>query len=185
VYATTRVVEAATRATKQATARIIDSAREQVGAILETIAAGTAYSYTDTSDSVGQVKACKKGDGVLEGLSVEPGTPAPRVVVELTTQSHARNWQQYLEIAERNRDAQASIGLVPSRDLVPGREFVAVIGPGRMVLAFDPDCDEQGLLRATLQLLLVQAQRRLAEDRGAISVSSTASSTRPGGNSSS
>jgi hypothetical protein len=160
--AATAAAVAAVRSTSPAKGRPY---QESVGAFLEAIATGMACSYADTSDTVGHVKACKKGDGILEGLGVDPGGQAPRVVVELTTQGHPRNWPQYLEIAERNRGAQASLGLVPARDLVPGGELVAVIGPNRMVLTFNPDEDDTGLLRATLQLLLVQAQRRLAEDR--------------------
>ncbi len=139
--------------------------QERVGASLEAIAVGMACSYTDTSDSVGRVKACKKGDGVVEAAAVEAGGPAPCVVVELTTQGHPRNWQQYLDVAERNRGAQAALGIVPTRELTPGNELVAIISPTRMVVAFNPDEDDPGLLRATIQLLLVQAQRRLTDDR--------------------
>jgi hypothetical protein len=102
---------------------------------------------------------------VIEVPAADPGGPVPKVMVELTTQGHPRNWAQYLEVAERNRSAQASLGIVPSRDLVPDGDILAVVGPNRMVIAFDPDEDEPGLLRATVQLLAVQAQRRLAEDR--------------------
>jgi len=139
--------------------------QESVGACLETIAVGMGCSYTDTADTVGQVKACKKGDGIVEAASVEPGGPAPCVVVELTTQGHPRNWQQYLDVAERNRGAQAALGIVPARELAPGNQLVSVISPSRMIVAFDPDEDDLGLLRAAIQLLLVQAQRRLTEDR--------------------
>lgn len=139
--------------------------QERVGACLEAIAVGMACSYTDTSATVGRVKACKKGDGIIEAAAVEPSGPAPLVVIELTTQGHPRNWQQYLEVAERNRGAQASLGIVPTRELTPGNELVAVISPSRMVVAFDPDGDDPGLLRATIQLLVVQAQRRLTDDR--------------------
>jgi alkylated DNA nucleotide flippase Atl1 len=160
--AATAAAVAAVQATSPAKGR---SYQDSVGGLLEAIATGMACSYMDISDTVGLVKACKKGDGILEGRGVDSGGPAPRVVVELTTQGHPRNWPQYLEFAERNRGAQASLGIVPTRDLVPGGELVSVIGANRMVLAFNPDEDAPSLLRATLQLLLVQAQRRLSEDR--------------------
>lgn len=50
-------------------------------------------------------------------------------------------------------------------ELVPGEEILAIVGTHRVVLAFNPDDDDPGLLRAAVQLLVVQAQRRLADDR--------------------
>jgi hypothetical protein len=139
--------------------------QEAAGAVIEAIATGMAASYSDTSDTTGSIRSCKKGDGVIEGPQSEVGGSPPRIVVEMTTQGHPRNWAQYLDVAERNRESQASIGVVPASDLVPGGAMLATLGTNRMVLAFDPETDDPGLLRAAVQLLLVQAQRRLAEDR--------------------
>lgn len=139
--------------------------QETVGAVLEGIAAGLGASYSDTADTVGLIRSSKKGDAVMETTPADAGASAPRVVIEFTTQGHPRNWSQYLDSAERNRGAQASLGIVPSRSQVPGGDILAVVGANRFVLAFDPDQDEPGLLRAAMQLLCVQAQRRLAEAR--------------------
>lgn len=160
--ASTAAAVAAAHAASPAKGRPFQAA---VGMALETVAAGMAASYTDTADTVGNLKACKKGDGVIEAAPAAPGGPRPRVLVELTTQGHPRHWQQYLEVAERNRGAHASLGVVPTRDLVPGGDVLAVVGQSRIVLAFDPEQDDPGLLRAAVQLLVVQAQRKLAEDR--------------------
>lgn len=138
---------------------------EAVGTVLESIACGLGGSYTDTANLVGQVRGSKKGDGVIEIAAADGGSTAPRVVVELTTSGAARNWASYLSEAERNREAQTSLGVVPTRDLVPGKEIVAILGPGRAVIAYDVE-DDPGILRAVVQLLIVQAQRRLAESRG-------------------
>ncbi len=138
---------------------------EAVGATVEAIACGLGASYTDTSDTVGELRGCKKGDGVIELLPLDCTGSAARVAIEYTTSGAARNWPRYLEEAERNRGAQASIGIVPARELVPGRELVAVLSSGRAVVAHNPDGDP-AVLRATIQLLLVQAQRRLAAARG-------------------
>lgn len=86
-------------------------------------------------------------------------------MLEFTTSGAARNWPSYLADAERNRAAQASLGIVPTRDLVPGREMIAILGAGRAVIAYDA-ADDPAMVRAAVQLLVVQAQRRVAEARG-------------------
>ncbi|OBH47307.1 hypothetical protein A5688_03115 [Mycobacterium mantenii] len=138
---------------------------EAVGAVVEGIACGIGASYTETSDVVGEIRGCKKGDGVIEVAAADSATPAARVVLEFTTSGATRNWPNYLADAERNRGAQASLGIVPTRDLVPGKEMIAILGPGRAVIAYDVE-DDPGMVRATIQLLVVQAQRRVAEARG-------------------
>lgn len=139
--------------------------QEAAGTVLEAIASGLAAGYTDTSDAVGSIRNCKKGDAVIEMPVCEPGASAARVVVEFTTQGQPRNWSRYLDVAERNRGAHASLGIVPSRAVMPGLEIVAILGANRMVVAFDPDEDDVGILKAAVQLLALQAQRRLAEGR--------------------
>lgn len=160
--AATAAAVAAVQATSPAKGRPFQQA---AGTVLETIVLGMAGVYSETSDTVGTIRGCKKGDAVIEMPSAEAGRPPARVVVEFTTQGQPRNWSEYLDIAERNRGAQASLGVVPTRDVVPGGEIVAIVGPNRMIVAFDPDRDDVGVVRATVQLLVLQAQRRLAEER--------------------
>jgi hypothetical protein len=138
---------------------------EAVGAAAESVAAGMGATYTSTRDSVGAIRACKKGDGVLDLAMPGPGSAAARVVMEYTTSSARRNWAGYLDEAERNREAQASLGIVPSRDLVPGGELLAVLAPSRIVMAYEPGTDDHALFRGALQLLSVQAQRAVADGR--------------------
>ncbi len=116
---------AATTAAAVAAARVNSPAKgrpyqEAIGAALETVAAGIGAAYLDTADSVGRIKSCKKGDGILDKQLPDRDDAIARVVVEATAQGHRRSWPEYLETAQRNREAQASLGLVPSSDLVPG-----------------------------------------------------------------
>jgi hypothetical protein len=133
---------------------------------MDGIASGMGATYTDTSGSVGALRNCKKGDGLVEMAVAGASDLSARIVVECTTGITRRNWTGYLDEAERNRQAQASIGIVAHRGAVPGGELVALLGPTRAVLAFDPDVDDPAVLRAVVQLLGLQAQRRLAEGRG-------------------
>jgi len=139
---------------------------DRLGDIVEAIASTITATYEHTNNTVGRIKMCKKGDGVVEAATIEPGLPPARVAVEYTTTEKSRNWAAYLTEAEKNRDCQASLGIAQSRSLVPGGELLALVGPNRIVIAFDPDHDDPALIRGALQLLLVEAQRRLAAGRG-------------------
>lgn len=131
---------------------------------MEQVAAGMGGSYTATGDTIGAVRSCKKGDGLLE-LSSADGVGAVRIVVEMITTGASRKWPSYLAEAERNREAHASLGIVPSTDLVPGGSMLAPVGAKRLVLAFNEDGDP-ALLRAACVLLALRAQRDLVGERG-------------------
>jgi hypothetical protein len=139
---------------------------DMVGTVIEGLATTMTATYTHTTSTVGKLKMCRKGDGVVEAAAIEPNLSPARVVIECTTGASARNWAAYLAEAEKNRECHASLGLVPSRALVPGGGLLALVGPNRIVLAFNPETDDTGLVRAALQLLLVEAQRLLAAGRG-------------------
>jgi hypothetical protein len=81
---------------------------------------------------------------------------AVRVVVEMTNSNPGRAWGAYLDEAERNRDAQASLGIVPAADQLGGHTVLS-LGPRRLVIAFDPENDSVDLLRTVLQLLRLAA----------------------------
>jgi len=70
--------------------------------------------------------------------------------------SPARAWGPYLDEAEQNRNAQAALGVVRTPDQ-NGGQHVRVLGPRRVVLAFDPEHDEPELLRTVAQLLRTTA----------------------------
>jgi hypothetical protein len=125
---------------------------------VERIAAGLGDQYSRTGTTSGRISRCKKGDGVLTVLG-QPGLAEPaRVVVEMTLEgSGHRDWVAYLEEAERNRGAQASLGVVPSIAQVPSGEPILTFPPNRMVMAFDADRDDLCVLRAALLLLRCQA----------------------------
>lgn len=118
--------------------------------LLTELATGLGDEYTDTSSRTGAVARSKKGDGLL----VVAGCAA-RVVVEMTD-SPRTSWNDYLDEAERNHCAAASLGLVRNREHNADR-MIRVLGPRRIVLAFDPDSDDPDLLRTVLMLLRTAA----------------------------
>ena len=87
----------------------------------------------------------KKGDGLL---SVAGGDV--RVVLEMTDSSRS-GWSSYLQAAEDNRAALASLGLVRSPDQLSGHSVIT-LGARRIVLAFDPETDDPELLRVVVQV---------------------------------
>ncbi|MFH5207410.1 Fis family transcriptional regulator [Antrihabitans spumae] len=127
-----------------------DAYAAQLHTTLAAIAAGLGDEYTDTSTSVGAVSRSKKGDGLL---SADGG--AARVVVEMTDSARA-GWAEYLDEAERNRLAGAALGLVRTMEQ-NGGQSIRTLGPRRIVLAFDPEVNDPGLLRTVLMLLRASA----------------------------
>jgi len=91
------------------------------------------------------VARSKKGDGVL---SIDGGSA--RVVLEMTD-SKRTQWNDYLDEAERNRGATASLGLVRDSAQNNGNTLRSV-GARRIILAFDPGIDDPDLLRTVVQL---------------------------------
>lgn len=119
---------------------------QDICAALEQLAAAMGAEFTPTGASVGSVPNSKKGDGVL---TLKGG--AAKVVIEMHDGAGRRDWNAYLADAERNREAVASLGLVPHRDHNAGH-VVRVLGPRRLVLAYAPG-DDPAILRATVQLV--------------------------------
>ncbi|MFG1643759.1 hypothetical protein ACGFMK_25980 [Amycolatopsis sp. NPDC049252] len=161
--AQTAVAVAAVQAMSPGKGRTFEDA---VGSAMEEIAAGLGGSYEATGDTVGALRACRKGDGILELPSLDGGGGV-RVVIEMTTTGAPRKWNPYLTEAERNREADASIGVVPSTDLVPGRAAIAALAPNRVVVAHDPD-GSHALLRAAAVLLSLRVQRDAVRDRDGV-----------------
>ena len=114
------------------------------------IAAGLGDEYSDTGDVAGRLTRCKKGDGVL---TVDDGVA--RVVVEMSDSPRV-GWGEYLEEAERNREAAASLGLVRTA-AQNGDRSIRVLGRRRIVMAFDPHNDDPELLRTAVMLLRTAA----------------------------
>lgn len=118
--------------------------------ILQKLATALGDEYVETGRLDGAIARCKKGDGVL---TIAGGTA--RVVLEMSD-SIRNGWNDYLDECERNRQAGASLGLVPSAAQNAG-QAMRVLGPRRLVMAFDPSSDDASLLRTALQLLRIQA----------------------------
>ncbi len=119
-------------------------------AVLEGIATALGEEFVATGATAGSVTRSKKGDGVLV-----LGGGVARVVVEMHDGSGSRDWNAYLDEAERNRDAIASLGLVPTAAGNAG-QALRVLGPRRLVLAYSPG-DDDSLLRSTVLLLRMVA----------------------------
>ncbi|WP_285600512.1 Fis family transcriptional regulator [Kineosporia sp. NBRC 101731] len=127
-----------------------DTYADAVHQVMEEIAGGLGDEYTNTGATVGVVARSKKGDGVL----VVNGGLA-RLVLEMSD-SNRTAWNDYLDEAERNREAAASLGLVPST-AQNGGHSIRCIGSRRIVMAFEPSTDDPQLLRTVVQILRVAA----------------------------
>jgi hypothetical protein len=68
------------------------------------------------------------------------------------TDSPRTGWGEYFDEAERNRGAVAAIGIVRWPEQNDGQS-IRVLGPRRLVLAFDPDGDDPELLRTVVLLI--------------------------------
>ncbi|MDX6254083.1 MAG: hypothetical protein QOJ11_417 [Frankiales bacterium] len=123
---------------------------QAVGLVMQHVAAGLGDEYTETGKIAGAIPRCLKGDAVL---SVDGGSA--RVVLELTDSRRA-NWNDYLDEAERNREAGASLGLVREQ-AQNGGHLIRCFGSRRVVMAFDPEVDSPELLRAVVQMLRLSA----------------------------
>lgn len=128
---------------------------DDIREVMSAVAVGLGDEYVETGHVAGAIGRCKKGDGVL----VIAGGQA-RIVMEMTD-SDRKDWGDYLDEAERNRQAVASLGLVPTTDQ-NGGEGIRVLGPRRLVVAYDPGSTDPGLLRTVIQLLRVAALTAVA-----------------------
>jgi hypothetical protein len=136
-----------------------DTFENQVNVVISEIAAGLGDEYVDTRATVGNLPRSKKGDGVL---TVDGG--AARVVLEMTDSART-GWAEYLDEAERNRQAVAALGLVRTAEQ-NGGQSIRLLGARRIVLAFDPMSDNPDLVRTVVMLLRTAALAALSR-RGA------------------
>ena len=132
-----------------------------VACSLEGVAAGLGASYERTGHTVGALRNSRKGDAVVELPATRDAASPARVLIEITTQESRRDWPSYLREAEKNRNCQVSLGIVRCTDQVPGGDPIALLGPTRAVVAYDPETDSPALIRAVLQLLAVEATRQV------------------------
>lgn len=135
---------------------------DAIGAVLGEIAAGLGDEYRDTRDTTGLISRCKKGDGVLELSGLDC-----RIVVEAKDTAVRIGWRDYLDEAERNRGAVASLGLARASAALGDQPFL-VLGPRRLVMAFDPETDDPTLLRTVVQLLRMAAMTTARQDDAGI-----------------
>ncbi len=158
-----------TSAAKEATAAMAgitplkgESYATGIHEVMAQIAVGLGDEYADTSAVPGAIPRNKKGDGVL---TIDGGRA--RLVLEMTN-SKRSSWNDYLDEAERNRNAAASLGLVcePAQN---NGSTIRCLGSRRIVLAFDPVTDDPELLRTVIQLLRISALTASSrEDRDGI-----------------
>jgi len=124
---------------------------DRVNAIVGRLAAGFGDEYLKVGTTIGRIPNCKKGDGLLV---IEGGRA--QALIEAHDGGRPRGWTDYLDEAERNRGAQASIGVVPTSAQNHG-QTIRVIGPRRIVIAIANDHDSTELLRSVCILLRSQA----------------------------
>lgn len=120
---------------------------DEIGIVLRDIAAGLGDEYVDTRSTTGLISRNKKGDGLFEVSGFDA-----RIVIEAKDTAVRVGWRDYLDEAERNRGATASLGLAKSSAALDGHTFL-VLGPRRLVMVFDPETDDPALLRTVVQLL--------------------------------
>lgn len=132
---------------------------DSAGSALVQIATALGEEFVVTGSVVGSLPSSKKGDGV-----VVLGGGVARIVIEMHNGSGRRDWNGYLEEAERNRDAVASLGIVPDPAANAGQSL-RVLGPRRLVLAYTPG-DDDSLLRSTMILLRLLALAAVHGDPG-------------------
>ena len=77
-------------------------------------------------------------------------------MLEMTDSASRTTWNDYLDVAERNRGAAASLGLVRNASQNRG-ESIRLLAPRRIVLAFDPLVDDPKMLRTVILLLRLAA----------------------------
>lgn len=157
-----KAAAAATRAVANVTPIKGASYEDNAGAAIAALANGFGDEYVTTGTTTGAIPYCKKGDGVL---SIADTTA--KVVVEMHTSfsGQKREWGDYLDEAERNRGAAASLGLVPSVDENDGHR-VRTIGGRRIVMAFDPENDDVSLLHTVICLLRAASLAATTRDNG-------------------
>jgi hypothetical protein len=118
----------------------------KVHSVLTQIAAQTGDEYRETGEFAGRLPRNKKGDGVL---AINGGTA--RIVIECHDGT-TKEWGDYLAEAERNRGANAAVGVVRRVEDNHGRA-VRIIAPKRIIVAFDPDVDDPELLHTAMLLM--------------------------------
>jgi hypothetical protein len=102
---------------------------------MQQIAVGLGDEYTDTRAVTGVIPRYKKDDGLL---TLNDGDA--HVVLEMTDSVRAK-WTDYLDEAERHREATASLGLVRELSQNEGQS-IRVLGSRRIVMVFDPANDD-------------------------------------------
>lgn len=119
---------------------------DELNAVFSEIASSMGDEYQITGESAGRLPRNKKGDGVFH---IDGGVA--RVVME-AHDGTSKDWGSYLAEAERNRDASASIGVIRHvKD--NGGHSIRVIGPRRVIVAFDPAADNIDLIRTVVLLM--------------------------------
>jgi hypothetical protein len=149
---------------------LVAVARERAGMMEKTSLKGTSYeaavcdaverlcAHGDTlapsGTDVGLVAKAKSGDAVVDLAPAATGGTGARLVVEAKdTSLSSSRWVAELDNAMTNRRAHAGLGVVRRVGCMPGRRRVHVIDPCRIVVAWDPDHeDDDDLLAAAFCL---------------------------------
>lgn len=127
-------------------------------ATLIDIGHGASDSVEPTGASIGSMPRCKKGDAVITLAATTTRGHAIKIAVEAKdTALSCEQWRTELEDARRNRDATAAIGIAKHTEQVPGHQRLFILDPLHIVLAFDPEIDDESVLYAVYHLIRAQA----------------------------
>lgn len=146
-----KAAEAAAAKTASVTPLKGDTFESQINAVMDQIAVGLGDEYVETGGFAGAIARCKKGDGVLDVAAGQA-----KVVIEMHDSTDGRGWNEYLDIAEQNREAYASVGVVRTVAQNKG-QTIRVFSSRRLVIAFDPMTDDTDLLRTVVHLVRASA----------------------------
>ncbi len=124
--------------------------------LVQQIAAVSGDDCEATGAVTGAVPRSKKGDAVADlknGAQVRA-----RLVIEAKNSAlPISQWREEVKGAKENRRADSFLGLCKHLDDMPNGHRLLVLNPHEIVLAFDPDLDDPGLLQLTYNLVKVQA----------------------------
>lgn len=119
---------------------------EALNVVFSEMATAMGDDYVACGENAGLLPRNKKGDGVFR----VNGSTA-KVVIE-AHDGVSKEWSSYLAEAERNRDAVASIGVVRKIEDNKGH-LLRVLGPRRVVVAYDPYEDDVDFVRSVVLLM--------------------------------
>jgi hypothetical protein len=131
---------------------------DAVVASLVALAHGAGDRVEPTGSIVGCMPRCKAGDAVITLADPASRGHVIKVAVEAKdARLTCERWRIELEVARKNREAVAAIGVARSVEHIPGHQRVFILDPLHIVVAFDPKEDEEWVLYTIYHVVRAQA----------------------------